>query len=57
MKAGHAVLLAAISSIGAAGLVQGIHAQSTPPVYYVAELEVLSPDGLKEMGCESGGVD
>jgi uncharacterized protein (DUF1330 family) len=52
MKARHALLLAAVSSIGAAGLVHGIQAQPKPPVYYVAELEVLNPDALKDWGAK-----
>lgn len=54
MKARHALLLAAVSSIGAAGLVHGIQAQPKPPVYYVAELEVLNPDALTSIKAAGG---
>ena len=56
MKARHALLLAAVSSIGAAGLVHGIQAQPKPPVYYVAELEVLNPDALKPRSKRRAGA-
>jgi hypothetical protein len=26
------------------GSIQGLHAQATPPVYYVAEIDVTNPD-------------
>jgi uncharacterized protein (DUF1330 family) len=50
MKTRYALALAASTAFSAAAIVHGLHAQSKPPVYYVAELEVLNPDALKEWG-------
>jgi uncharacterized protein (DUF1330 family) len=42
--------LVALSAVSAAAIVHGLHAQSKPPVYYVAELEMLNADAMKEWG-------
>ena len=45
MKTYTTVILAALAGAGIGGLaVQGLHAQSKPPIYYVAELEMLKSD-------------
>jgi uncharacterized protein (DUF1330 family) len=50
MKARTAIALATLSAISAAALVHGLHAQAKPPIYYVAELEMLNADAMKEFG-------
>ena len=63
MKPRHSVALSLLvgAALGAA-VVQGLHAQSKPPVYYIAEIEITNLDGwtkeyaphaqalIKEMG-------
>ena len=45
MKTQYAVALALLTGVGVgAVVVQGLHAQAKPPVYYVAEIDVTNPD-------------
>jgi uncharacterized protein (DUF1330 family) len=48
MKTRYAIALAVVAAASAAATVHGLHAQYKPPVYYVAELDLMSPDNLKE---------
>lgn len=50
MKTQYSIALAILAGVGAATAVQILHAQTKPPTYYVAELEVLNQDALKEWG-------
>lgn len=50
MKTRNALALAALAAASAAAIVHGLHAQSKPPIYYVAELEMLNADAMKEWG-------
>jgi uncharacterized protein (DUF1330 family) len=46
MKTQYAVTLAMLAGLGlGAGAVQGLHAQAKPPVYVVAEIDILDPTG------------
>jgi uncharacterized protein (DUF1330 family) len=62
MKTRYAIALAGISAIAGAGLVQTIHAQSTPKANVVAEIEVTDAakfkpylDGTAVIVPEAGG--
>jgi uncharacterized protein (DUF1330 family) len=50
MKTRYVLALAILSGLGAAAAVHGLHAQTKPPVYYVAELEVLNKEALRQWG-------
>jgi len=47
MKTHHAVVLAIVSAIAGAGLVQTLHAQGKPKAYAVAEIEVTDAAKFK----------
>jgi len=44
MKTHHAIALAIASAVGSAALVQGLHAQAKPPVYQVAQIDVINEE-------------
>jgi uncharacterized protein (DUF1330 family) len=45
MKTQYTVGLAMLAGVGLGAVaVQGIHAQATPPVYYIAEIDVTNPE-------------
>jgi uncharacterized protein (DUF1330 family) len=47
MKTYYKVTLATFAGIGiGAAAMQGLHAQSKPPVYYVAEVDVMNQEGF-----------
>jgi uncharacterized protein (DUF1330 family) len=48
MKTPYAIALAVVAAATGAATVHGLHAQSKPPVYYVAEVDPMNPDTLKE---------
>jgi uncharacterized protein (DUF1330 family) len=50
VKTRNAIALAILAAGSTAAIVQGLHAQSKPPIYYVAELEMLNADAMKEWG-------
>ena len=46
MKSPHAVALALLAGIGLGAVaVQGLHAQTKPPAYVIAEIDVIDQDG------------
>ena len=45
MKAKYSVPMAMLAGVGIGAVtVQGIHAQSTPPIYWVAEVDITNPE-------------
>ena len=45
MRTQYTVALSMLAGIGiGAVVVQGLHAQAKPPVYYIAEIDVTNPD-------------
>ena len=55
MKQHHTIALALLVGIGLGGIaVQGLHAQAQPPVFYVAEIDVIDEAGYeKDFGVKS----
>jgi len=46
MKTRYAVVLGKFVGLGLGAVaVQGLHAQTTPPVYYISEVDMTNPDG------------
>ena len=46
MKTRYAVALGMVVGLGLGTVaVQGLHAQTTPPVYYISEVDMTNPDG------------
>jgi uncharacterized protein (DUF1330 family) len=58
MKAHYTVTLAMLAGFGLGAIaVQSLHAQGTPPVYYISEIEITDIDGYtKEYGPKVQGT-
>jgi len=50
MKTRYAIALAAVTGLSGAAAVHDLHAQTKPPIYYVAELDVRNEAALPEWG-------
>jgi hypothetical protein len=58
MKTQYAIALAVATGFGlGAAAVQGLHAQAKPPAYYIAEIDVSSPEAYaKEYAPEARAI-